>query len=68
MALATVYFRTYEDRSKAEDKMYSDCGGYKSYSETSGSSERPYGLYITDECENVSRARQICDMYNGEIQ
>ena len=65
--LAEVHFKTYEDRSKAMDKMYYDCGGSKSYDTTSGSSDRPYGLYITDDCENVGRARQICDIHDGEI-
>jgi len=65
--LAEVHFKTYEDRERAMDKMYYDCGGSKSYSTTSGYDDRPYGLYINDECENVSRARQICDANDGKF-
>ena len=65
--LAEVHFRTYEERERAMNDMYRDCGGSKSYQQTSGTYERHYGLYITGECENVARARQICIIWNGKF-
>jgi hypothetical protein len=63
--IAEYRFREYGDRKIAEDRMYYDCGGYV-YSETSGASEYPYGLYISDSCTNASKAAQICEANGGK--
>ena len=64
--IAEYRFREYDDRTRARDKMYYDCGGSNAYSDTSGDSEYPYGLYITDDCTNASKAAQICEANGGK--
>ena len=63
--IAEYRFRDYDDRTRAKDKMYYDCGGYGAYSDTSGSSDYPYGLYITDDCTNTGLAAKICEANGG---
>ena len=62
----TVKFRSYEDRQKAENKLYDKCGGYVYGGESS--SYDYYYLDIYDNCTDFAEARRICDMYNGEVQ
>jgi hypothetical protein len=63
--LAEYRFRDYDDRTRVKDKMYYECGGSSSYSDTSGNSDYPYGLYITDECTNAGLAAKICEANGG---
>ncbi|MDR1182270.1 MAG: hypothetical protein LBL13_09885 [Bacteroidales bacterium] len=63
----SVKFKSYEDRQKAKDKLYNECGGSSIYG-----GESTYGDYyylnIYDTCTDFSKARQICKMYGGEIE
>gem|GEM_PF-2784064 len=63
--IAEYRFRDYDDRTRAKDKIYSECGGSSSYSDTSGNSDSPYGLYITDECTNAGLAAKIAEANGG---
>jgi len=65
--IACYCFRDYDDRSRAMDKIYSECGGSNAYSTTSGYSDYSYGLYITDECTNAGLAAKICEA-NGAVR
>ena len=60
MNIAYYEFPDYDDRERAVDKIYSECGGYKAY-DKSGSE----GLYITDDGDNVSLAARICEANGG---
>ena len=63
------HFRDYDEKNKARDQIYYDFGGssaYEDYGSCSYDSENGYILYITDDCTNVERARQICQGYGGK--
>ena len=62
------HFREYDAKEAAKSKIYDDCGGSSSYYDDGSGSynyEDGYILYITDECTNIERARQICIGYGG---
>lgn len=62
------HFRDYDEKNKAKDQIYDDCGGssaYEDYGSDTYDYESGYTLYITDDCTNIERARQICLGYGG---
>jgi len=63
------HFRDYDAKNAARDKIYYECGGssaYEDYGSYRYDYEDGYILYITDDCTNMERARQICQGYGGK--
>jgi len=58
MKVSTWSFPEYEDREKAADQIYYNCGGSKAYEK--GHYDGHYILHILSECEDVALAVQYC--------
>lgn len=62
------HFRDYDAKNAAANKLYDEFGGYAAYEDVGSESynyESGYVLYITSDCNDVERARQICQGYGG---
>lgn len=63
MKISTWSFPDYEDREKAADLIYYNCGGYKAYEK--GHYDGHYILHILSECEDVTLATKHCQCNMG---
>ena len=65
----TVKFKSWEDREKAENRLWEECrGGSNSVYGGQTTYGNYYYLTIYDNCTDFSKARRICEMYGGEIE
>lgn len=58
-------FDNYEDREKAADEVYRDCGGSKAYDRKTNSDG--YILTLTSQCEDFSRGTFLCAINGGRV-
>ena len=58
MKVSTWSFPTYEDREKAADQIYDNCGGYAAYEK--GHYDDHYIIHILSDCTDVALAVQFC--------
>jgi hypothetical protein len=63
MKISTWSFPEYEDREKAANQIYQNCGGSKAYE---NGYNGHYILHILSECENVALAVQYCQGHLGK--
>ena len=63
------HFSDYDAKNAAKNKIHSECGSssaYEDYGNDRYDGEDGYTLYITDDCTDMARARQICLGYGGK--
>lgn len=63
MKISTWKFRTYEDREKAADMIYDNCGGSDAYEKDYYDGD--YIIHILSDCTDVANAVKFCLGHEG---